>query len=119
MQENHKEAAMRQIRRNLAVTGMALAVLSLLLSTGCSGGDLVVEREDVEQQSLRSLEEQFGQGAPDDVTCPEDLPGEVGATIRCEVTRGDGPTYGATLTVDSVDGDDVHWDIQIDEAPME
>jgi hypothetical protein len=118
MQENHKEVAMRRIRQNLAVTGMTLAALSLLLSTGCSGGDPVVEREEVEQQSLTTLEEQYGQDAPKDVTCHEDLPAEVGATIRCEVT-GEGPTYGATVTVDSVDGDDVHWDIQIDETPME
>ncbi|MGP3966549.1 DUF4333 domain-containing protein [Streptomyces sp. 6N223] len=109
---------MRQIRRNLAVSGMTLAALSLLLSTGCSGSDPVVEREEVEQQSLATLEEQYGQGAPKDVTCHEDLPAEVGATIRCEVT-GEGPTYGATVTTTSVDGDDTQFEIQIDETPME
>ncbi len=108
---------MRQVvRGSRAVTGIALGALSLLLSTGCSSDDPAVDRDEVGEQSSVQLEDQYGGDI--DVTCPEDLPAEVGATIRCEVT-GTGPTYGATVTVTSVDGDDVQWDIKVDEEPME
>ncbi|RKN03770.1 DUF4333 domain-containing protein [Streptomyces radicis] len=107
---------MRQVRRNRAVTGTALGVLSLLLATGCSSEDPAVDRDEVGEQSSEVLEEQYGGNI--DVACDEDLPAEVGATIRCEVT-GTGATYGATVTVTSVDGNDARWDIEVDDEPME
>ncbi|MDT0305523.1 DUF4333 domain-containing protein [Streptomyces sp. DSM 44917] len=107
---------MRQARRSRAVTGIALGALSLLLATGCSSSDPVIDRTEVGEQSSAVLEERFGGDI--NVTCPEDLPAEVGATIRCEVT-GTGPTYGATVTVTSVDGDDAQWDIEVDDEPLE
>jgi hypothetical protein len=42
----------------------------------------------------------------------------VGATTSCEVTEA-GQTYGATVTVTSVDGDNAQWDIEVDDEPME
>ncbi|MFV2195970.1 DUF4333 domain-containing protein [Nocardiopsis sp. LOL_012] len=118
-QQETKEAAMRQVSRKPVIVGAALGALPLLL-TGCSfnfsiGGPSAVDAEQVAQESSRILAEQVGE-APDAFTCPEDLPAEVGAEIRCELTDGDA-TYGVTLTTTSVDGGNVNWDVQVDEAP--
>ncbi|MFE1169868.1 DUF4333 domain-containing protein [Nocardiopsis sp. NPDC058789] len=131
---------MRAGRSGIAV-GTALG--ALLLATGCSfewsigntepvgggdateasdagsgeetaGGDAAaVDVAEVERQSSERLAEQVGQ-APDDFTCPGDLPAEEGAEMRCELTHG-GQSLGVTLTVTSVDGGDVNWDVLVDE----
>ena len=63
------------------------------------------------------LEEQVGQRP--DITCPEDLPAEVDASIECELTAEDmDETYPVTLTVTDVDGSNVGFDIQVAEEPM-
>lgn len=91
-------------------------VLALLLSAGCSfnfsAGGTSVDKETVAQEAAKELEAQVGQ-TPDDVTCPEDLPGEVGASIRCELTAG-GETLGVTVTTTEVDGSNVNFDIEVD-----
>ncbi|WDZ91545.1 DUF4333 domain-containing protein [Nocardiopsis sp. HUAS JQ3] len=111
---------MRQIGHRRVITGTALGAASLLLSTGCSfefsiGGPDAVSAEQVAEQSSEMLAEEVGQ-TPDGFTCPEDLPAEVGAEIRCELTA-DGQTLGVTVTTTSVDGDDVQWDVEVDDAP--
>jgi sRNA-binding carbon storage regulator CsrA len=52
----------------------------------------------------------------DEVTCP-DLPARVGASERCTLVTGD-ETYGVTVTATSVQGNDVKFDIQVDQAPQ-
>lgn len=119
---------MRRVGRGGIVSGVVLG--ALLLVTGCSfefsigGGDAEgaeeasqaaaasVSVEEVERQSSDRLSEQVGQ-VPDDFTCPEDLPAEEGARMRCELTAG-GQSLGVTLTVTSVDGGEVNWDIVVD-----
>ncbi|MFD6949347.1 hypothetical protein A6A08_12655 [Nocardiopsis sp. TSRI0078] len=108
---------MRQVRRKPAI-GVALGALPLVLATGCSfsfGGPGSVDADQVAQRSSEMLAEQIGQ-APDEFTCPEDLPAEVGAEVRCELTHG-GESLGVTVTTTSVDGDNVQWDVQVDETP--
>lgn len=83
----------------------------LLLLTACSGG---VPEEDVEQQVSDALAESVGQ-TPDDVDCPDDLPAEVGAEMRCTLTA-DGESIGLTVTVTEVEGTNVNFDIQVDQA---
>jgi hypothetical protein len=51
----------------------------------------------------------------DEVSCP-DLPATVGATQRCSLKAG-GDTYGVTVTVTSVQGSDVKFDIAVDSTP--
>ncbi|MFB4421118.1 DUF4333 domain-containing protein [Streptomyces sp. QL37] len=51
-----------------------------------------------------------------DVTCPEDLAGKTGTTTRCTLTADDGSTLGVSVTVTSVDGDRIDFDIQADET---
>ena len=63
------------------------------------------------------LAEEVGQ-TPDEFTCSEDLPAEMGAEIRCELTH-EGESIGATVTVTSVDGSDVQWDVVVDDTQAE
>ncbi len=66
---------------------------------------------DVEQQVSDQLAAQVGQ-TPDDITCPGDLPAEVGATMTCLLTAGT-DTIDVYLTVTTVDGMDVGYDIKV------
>jgi ribosomal protein L12E/L44/L45/RPP1/RPP2 len=52
----------------------------------------------------------------DQVSCP-DLPARVGASQRCTLTSGT-ETYGVTVTVKTVLGTDVKFDIQVDQTPQ-
>ena len=67
------------------------------------------------EQVNAEVEKQVGQ-APDDVTCPEDLPAEVDAEIACELTAGE-DVYDVAVTVTSVDGSDVLFDLVVADAP--
>lgn len=51
-----------------------------------------------------------------EVTCPDDLTAEVGATTRCTLTAG-GTELGVDVEVTEVSGGDVSFDIQVDEQP--
>ena len=50
------------------------------------------------------------------VSCP-DLAARVGASQRCTLVSGT-ETYGVTVTVTSVQGTDVKFDIQVDQSPQ-
>lgn len=101
------------MRKTLAAGG-SLAMIALLAA--CSGGG--VPADDAAEQTEIQLEEQVGERP--EVTCSEDLPAEEGATIECELTAESIPddTYAVTLTVTSVDGSDVAFDIQVADEPM-
>ena len=51
-----------------------------------------------------------------EVSCP-DLAASVGASERCRLKSGT-QTYGVTVTVTSVQGTDVKFDIQVDQTPQ-
>ena len=51
----------------------------------------------------------------DKVSCP-DLAAQLGASQRCSLVSGT-ETYGVTVTVTSVQGTDVKFDIQVDKSP--
>lgn len=98
------------IRRRFAV--LLTAGLALTLA-GC--GSLTVDKDELEKQINTELTKSVGR-SPDSVTCPKDLDGKVDATTRCEL-KADGETYGVTVKVTKVDGDNVKFDIQVDDAP--
>lgn len=50
------------------------------------------------------------------VTCPEDLKGFVGATLRCQLITGN-KTYGVNVTVTDVPGPRVNFDFEVDNEP--
>ena len=66
---------------------------------------------DVADAAADALETELG--FRPDVRCPDDLQADVGAETRCTATV-DGQTYGATVTVTSVDGDAATFDVRVD-----
>ncbi|MGK2868748.1 MAG: DUF4333 domain-containing protein [Mycobacterium sp.] len=72
------------------------------------GGDVVAE------QITEQISRQIGR-APESVTCPTDLGGEAGATLRCQLTDA-GETYGVTVT--TVNRGTVTFDFTVDEQPQ-
>ena len=73
-----------------------------------------VEGKSVAQSVLTQLAADGKQ--VDEVSCP-DLSATVGASQRCTLKAG-GDTYGVTVTVTSVQGTDVKFDIQVDSTPI-
>lgn len=47
---------------------------------------------------------------PQSVTCPTDLPGEVGKTVSCEVAVNDSTSVQANVTVTKVNGTNIDYD---------
>lgn len=97
--------------RRTSQVGIAITGALLLLLSACGAGS--VPEEDVEEQVSNVLAETVGQ-APDEVDCPDDLPAEVGAEMRCTLTA-DGESIGLTVTVTSVEGNNVNFDVKVDE----
>lgn len=94
--------------------GVLIAVTALAIMGGATGcGQASVDKEETANQISQELEKQVGQ-KPDAVTCPDDLPAEVGQSIRCELTAGS-DKLGVTAKVTSVDGGNVQFDIKVDD----
>jgi hypothetical protein len=89
-----------------------VTVPTLLLTASCSGsvevGANSVSASDVEKQVTSAITDQDRTGVT--VDCPDDLEAEKGATIECDSTH-DGGNLRATVTVTSVEGSDVNFDI--------
>jgi hypothetical protein len=106
-----------------------LALALVLLLAGCSAevnvgdqpedssGQPSVDRAELEQEVSDQLERTVGQ-APDRIDCPGDLTGEVGIEMRCVLHAGP-DRLGVTVTVTAVEGEQVDFDIEVDEEMME
>jgi len=105
---------MSGVRRPSAIAVLALGFAGL---AACGSSDSVSEG-DVEDNVKEALAQEIGQ-EPESVECDDDLKAEVGASIRCVLTAEDGTRIGLTVTTKSVDGNDVEFDIQVDDQPME
>ena len=97
--------------RSRTLAAVPVLVATLALVAGC--GTPTVSKADVEKKVSAQLEEQVGR-APDDVTCPGDLTGKVGTTMRCTLTDGS-DKVGLTVDVTDVDGSKVGFDIKVDD----
>jgi len=97
-------------RRSLAIVSVTL----MLGATAC--GSESVSTTDLEAEVSTQLEAEVGQ-APDSVDCPDALPAEVDAEVRCTLTSGD-TTFGLTLTVTSVENDEAVFDVVVDDEPQ-
>ncbi len=87
-------------------------LLGVALSVGLAAcGTAAVPAVDVQTQISEQLAAEVGQ-APDSVTCPGDLPAEVGASMTCELTAGK-EQLPVMVTVTAVDGTDVNFDIEV------
>lgn len=90
--------------RFAALSVLGVAALGLV---GCSA---YVEQDELEKQVSSSIS-QKGMKV-DSVECPDDLDGEVDATTTCTVTVPGGTEVKTDITVTSVDGDQVRFNIQ-------
>ncbi|OBI23092.1 hypothetical protein A5712_11365 [Mycobacterium sp. E2327] len=89
--------------------------------TSVNGNDVkfdmveTVDKNQVAKILSNKLTQQVGR-KPDSVTCPDNLKGVEGATLRCELTDG-GQKYGIAVTVTGVDAGDVSFDYKVDDHP--
>lgn len=99
------------------IGSVLLGFAAVATAAGCSfsTGGVTVAKDDVATEISNQLKQEVGR-APESVSCPSDLKGEVGATLRCELTDS-GDTYGVTATVTKVDGTNVKFDIKVDDEP--
>ncbi len=90
-------------------------------TTSVNGNDVkfdmveTVDKNLVASKISDQLTQQVG-NKPDSVTCPDNLKGEQGATLRCEL-KDSGQTYGVTVTVADVQGGDVNFNFKVDDQP--
>jgi hypothetical protein len=88
-------------------------------ATSVKGDDVLFDMvETVDKNLVASkvsdgLTQKVGQ-KPDAVTCPDNLKGTPGSTLRCDLKDGD-QTYGVTVTVTDVDAGDVKFDFKVDD----
>ncbi|HEY4630897.1 MAG TPA: DUF4333 domain-containing protein, partial [Blastococcus sp.] len=88
----------------------------LLVGLSACGGTATLSSDEVATKAEDALEKQVG--TRPDISCPEDVKAEVGATTRCTLTAGDDPTeYGVSIKVKEVDGSNAKFDIQVDDQP--
>ena len=78
------------------------------------GGDR--RQEPGRRHHQRQTDRSRSGGKPDSVTCPDNLKGVEGATLRCQLKDGD-KTYGISVTVTNVDAGDVNFDFKVDDQP--
>jgi hypothetical protein len=89
--------------------------------TSVNGSDVkfdmaeTVDKNQVANVISDKLTQQVG-SRPDSVTCPDDLKGVEGATLRCQLTDGS-RKYGISVTVTNVDAGDVNFDFKVDDHP--
>lgn len=102
----------------IAAGTAALAAVALLGAglTGCSGSVSVGTKStpSVSAADLqKNLTDQFASASPPptSVTCTDDLVGEVGKKATCDVVFSDTNAIQAVVTVSSVDGSTVNYDI--------
>ncbi|MEW2402693.1 DUF4333 domain-containing protein [Streptomyces sp. NPDC046862] len=107
-------------RLSAATWSISAAVVGTLL-VGCSAS-VNVEKSEPKLSAdklattvAEKLAATTGQPKPD-ISCPEDLTGKVGTTTRCTLTASDGSTLGVTVTVSSVEGGKINFDIKADDT---
>jgi uncharacterized protein DUF4333 len=89
--------------------------------TSVNGSDVkfdmveTVDKNQVASVISDKLTQQVGR-KPDSVTCPDNLKGTLGATLRCQL-NDQGHKYGISVTVTNIDAGDVNFDFKVDDQP--
>ena len=92
------------------VTRAALAATALALGAALTACSSAVAQSEVEESITTQLTAADG-SHPESASCPDDLEAEVDATMTCDVSDVDGD-FKVKVTVTSVDGDEVEYDIE-------
>lgn len=98
-------------RSRILATVASLVALAAL--AGCSDSTPTVRQAKLEEKISKDLLEEVGQ-EPDDISCPGDLRGEVGETMRCTLTAAE-DELGVSVRVTEVDGTNVKYVFEVDE----
>lgn len=98
------------------VRTIAAAAVAAGLALGATACSVSVSQSDLQTNVASTLSGQIPGLGP--VTCPSDLKGEVGATVTCETTTSDGQPIGAVVTVTSVDGSTVNYNVSTEARPV-
>lgn len=102
---------------------VSATVVALLVSAcSVSVGTASLSATEVEGKATAALAE--SQGIPLEemppLECPSDLLAEVGASIVCIIgDPAQGNTYDVTITVETVEGEDVGFDIKVADTPRQ
>jgi hypothetical protein len=89
--------------------------------TSVNGSDVkfdmveTVDRNQVASAISDNVAQQVGT-KPESVTCPDNLKGVQGATLRCQLVT-DGKTYGVNVSVTGVDAGTVDYHFVVDDRP--
>lgn len=75
-----------------------------------------VDKAQVATAISDNITQQFGT-KPQSVTCPDNLKGVQGATLRCKLVTAEGQTYGVNVSVTGVDAGTVDYHFVVDEQP--
>jgi hypothetical protein len=100
---------------------VAVGIVALVVSAcSVSVGTTSLSATEVEEQATAALAE--SQGIPVEqmppLECPSDLDAEIGATMVCVLgDPAQGNTYDVTITVETVEGEDVGFDIRVADVP--
>lgn len=100
------------IVRTLLASGAATALIAIPTACSFSIGTShshSVSKAEVARQITAKMTDAAG-NKPESVTCPSDLPAEVGAELNCEMKIKD-RTFNVNVTVTSVEGSDVKFDM--------
>ena len=95
---------------------LLLALVPVVLVAAACSSSSAVRQADVETQVVAAIEGAGVAAGTFTVACPGDLTGTVGTTMTCSVTT-DANTSEVLLTVTSVEGDTVNFDIEDAPAP--
>ena len=106
------------VRRSPLVALLVLATAGVAACSASLGDTGTVSEGEVEDRVKEGLAAEVGT-APESVECDDDLPAEVGASIRCVLTAPNGDRVGLTVTTTEVDGDDVRFEFVVDDQVME
>ncbi len=109
---------MSKIEHVVAAVGLCLALTSCQVTVGgnstpstTTAGPTVPKR-DIEQITAQEIRAQSG-GGPIVITCPDDLPVEVGASQQCVLAQ-DGKHFEVTISISATDSPDdatFDWDV--------
>ncbi len=87
------------------------------LVAGCSSGTSAVPKHSVETEVATTLARQVNQPTPK-VVCPGDLEAKIGTVMYCSLTaQGSTTVYPVKVQVDSINGTQVHFNIQVSKTP--
>jgi hypothetical protein len=100
---------MRTAIAAVAVAAACSAVSGCTITFGHPNQGPKVSKDDLQKDISQRLSN-AGQ-SPQSVTCPNDLVGQLGQSVRCDVTMGPTHSFQVVVTVTNLEGSKVNYDV--------